>query len=78
MAEKTSKQEILRVTINGSCSIFIPDTFEHYLGKLKEYSDKQSSSYAILWLEGYADYTLMEKSEVACRATDCIQIAQLY
>lgn len=76
MAENTSNQEILRVTVNGNCSFFVPDTFEHYLGKLKETSDKQSSPYTTLRLEGYADYNLTEKPEVTCKVTDCIQVAQ--
>jgi len=76
MEKDTNKQEILRVTINGNCSFFVPDTFEHYLGKLKETSDKQSSPYAVLWLEGYVDSRLREKSEVVCKVTDCIRVAQ--
>lgn len=76
MEEDTSKQEVLRVTINGNCSFFVPDTFEHYVGKLREHSDKQTSPYAIIWLQGYVDSRLKEKSEVSCKITDCIQVAQ--
>lgn len=78
MAENTNNQEVLRVTVNGNCSIFIPATFEKYLAKLHEYMDGASSPYTTVRLEGYADYNLMEKSEVSCKITDCIQIAQLY
>jgi len=77
MAENTSNQEILRVTVNGNCSFFVPDTFEHYRDKLKEHTDGASSPYTTLRLEGYADYNLTEKSEVTCRVTDCIQVTKL-
>lgn len=79
MAENTSNQEMLRVTINGNCSFFVPDTFEHYLDELKEHTGgrRESSPYDTLRLEGYADYNLMKKSEVRCKVTDCIQVAQV-
>lgn len=80
MTENPSNQEILRVTVNGNCSFFVPDTFEHYLYELKEHTDRHRESspspYDTLRLEGYADYSLMKKSEVRCKVTDCIQVAQ--
>jgi len=76
MAENTSNQEILRVTVNGNCSIFVPDTFEKYLVKLKENLVGTASPYTTLSLDGYADYNLREKAEVTCKVTDCIKVAQ--
>jgi len=75
MAENTSNQEILRVTVNGNCSIFVPDTFEKYQVKLKENLERTTYPY-ILTLEGYADYNLREKAEVTCKVTDCFKVAQ--
>lgn len=76
MAENTINQEILQVTVNGNCSIFVPTTFEKYQAALKENQDAATSPYTTLRLEGYADYNLREKAEVTCKVTDCIQITQ--
>ena len=76
MAENTSNQEILRVTVNGNCSIFVPATFEKYQAELKEHMDKATFPYTSLSLEGYADSHLTKKAEVICKVTDCIRIAQ--
>lgn len=78
MAENTSNQEVLRVTVNGNCSLFIPVTFEKYLAKLHEYMDGASSPYTTIRLEGYADSHLTKKAEVTCKVTDCIRVAQFY
>lgn len=76
MEENTGTQEILRVTINGNCSIFIPDNFEKFLATLKEYMNGAKFPYTTISLEGYADYHLTEKCEVTCRVTDCMKVAQ--
>lgn len=76
MTENTSNQEILRVTVNGNCSIFVPATFEKYLAELNESQDEASSPYTTLKLEGYTDYNLREKSEIICKVTDCIKVSQ--
>lgn len=76
MAENTSNQEILRVTVNGNCSLFVPCTFQKYQAELKEYMDGATHPYTTISLEGYADYNLREKSEVTCKVTDCIQVTQ--
>lgn len=76
MAENASNQEMLRVTVNGNCSIFVPDTFEKYQAELKEYMDAAPSPYTTIRLEGYADYNLREKAEVFCKVTDCIRVVQ--
>ena len=76
MAENTSSQELLRITVNGNCSIFVPDNFEKFLAMLKEYMNGVSSPYTTIKLEGYADYNLTEKAVVTCKVTDCIKVAQ--
>lgn len=61
MAENTNNQEILRVTVNGNCSLFVPGTFQEYQAELKEYMNRAANPYTTLSLEGYADYSLREK-----------------
>ena len=76
MTENTSNQELLRVTVNGNCSIFVKDAFKDYLSQIEEVLQTAKGPDTLFSLSGFSDYHTTMKAAIFFKASDCIKVAQ--
>lgn len=76
MEGNTSNQEVLRVTVNGNCSIFVKDTFKDYLSLIEDSLRTAKGPDSIFNLCGFSDSHTTRKAAIFLRASDCIKVSQ--
>jgi len=76
MTENTSKQEVLQVTVNGNCSIFVKDVLKDYLSQIEEVLQTAKGPYTLFSLSGFSDYHTTMKAVIFFKASDCIKVSQ--